>query len=167
MMDEVLAKHLMSRPVRRLTPRATIRDAAEFMLRFGISGAPVVGPKGELVGVLSMTDIGRHVQNRLLELPVMDPARERARETGEGIPLNDGFHYEGFEDERVEDFMTPGVVTVFEEATLRQVVRSMVSQKIHRVFVLSDEGELRGVITTMDILKWMERRRATRKKQPV
>lgn len=156
MTSETTARELMVRPVRKLISDATVRDAADFLLRWGISGAPVVDAHGRWVGVFTLNDIARHVQNRLVELPVIDPKQERTLETREEIP--EGFHFEGFEDTRVGDLMTPGLYSVFPDATLEEVVRTMTGQKIHRVFVITEGGEIEGVITSMDVLKWMERR---------
>lgn len=153
----------MTRPVRRLSLNATVRDAAEFLLCHGISGAPVVGPRGRVVGVFTLNNLARHLQERLVHLPALDPARERAHETGEGIPLHKGFHYEGVEDTRVSEFMTIGAVTVLPDAALPEIVRNMTSRKIHRVFVVSEENALLGVITSMDVLRWLEGRLAAEK----
>jgi predicted transcriptional regulator len=150
----ILARDLMTRPVRRLTTSSTARDAAEFLLRWGISGAPVEDEKGRWVGVFSLSDLARHVQDRLVKLPTVDPKRERTLETREEIPP--GFGFEGFEDTRVGDLMTGGLYSVFPEATLEEVVRALSTRKIHRLFVLSDQGQLEGVITTMDVLRWMD-----------
>jgi CBS-domain-containing membrane protein len=149
-----LAKDLMARPVRRLTTAASARDAAAFLLRWGISGAPVEDEHGRWVGVFTMNDLARHVQDRLVKLPTIDPKTERTLETREEVP--EGFGFEGFEDVRVGDLMTGGLYSVFPEATLEEVVRTLTSQKIHRVFVLSDKGTIDGVITTMDVLRWMD-----------
>ena len=51
--------------------------------------------------------------------------------------------------------MTSGLYTVFPEATLDEVVHAMTTFKIHRVFVIGERSELLGVITSMDILRWM------------
>lgn len=152
----VLAKDLMSGPVRRLTVEASVRDAAEFMLRWGISGAPVEDEHGRWVGVFSLSDLARHVQDRLVKLPTVDPKRERTLETREELP--EGFGFEGLEDVRVGDLMTGGLYSVFPEATLEEVVRALVVQRVHRLFVLSEKGELIGVITTMDVMRWMDER---------
>lgn len=153
-MDAMFAKDLMARPVRRLTTGASVRDAAEFLLRWHISGAPVEDEHGRWVGVFTLNDLARHVQDRLVKLPTVDPKRERTLETREEIP--EGFGFEGFEDTRVGDLMTGGLYSVFPEATLEEVVRTLTTQKVHRVFVLSEKGTLEGVITTMDVLRWMD-----------
>jgi predicted transcriptional regulator len=166
MSGPVLAKDLMSRPVRRLTTDANVRDAADFLLRWGISGAPVEDGHGRWVGVFTMNDLARHVQERLVKLPTVDPKRERTLETREELPA--GFGFEGFEDTRVGDLMTGGLYSVFPEATIEEVVRALVAQKIHRLFVIDEKGGIEGVITTMDLLRWMDAQaRAQRPVRPV
>ena len=49
----VLARDLMKGPVRQLTTRTLVRDAAAFLLRHGISGAPVIDDHGRWIGVLT------------------------------------------------------------------------------------------------------------------
>jgi CBS domain-containing protein len=64
----------------------------------------------------------------------------------------------------VKEFMTRGLFTVFPEATIEEVIRTMTSFKIHRVFVIDEkEGTLEGVITTMDVLRWLEGRKSRRR----
>ena len=154
MSGPVLAKDLMTHPVRRLTTEANVRDAAEFLLRWGISGAPVEDEHGRWVGVFTLNDLARHVQDRLVKLPTVDPKRERTLETREELP--EGFGFEGFEDTRVGDLMTGGLYSVFPEATIEEVVRALVVQKVHRLFVIDEKGKIEGVITTMDLLRWMD-----------
>ena len=160
----VLARDLMAKPVRRLQTGANVRDAAEFLLRWGISGAPVVDDHNRWVGVFTLNDLARHVQDRLVKLPTVDPKRERTLETREELPP--GFGFEGFEDTCVGDLMTGGLYSVFPEATLEEVVRTLTAQKVHRVFVISDGGDIEGVITSMDILRWMDGRSRARHDAP-
>lgn len=148
-MNVLRARDLMSRPVRRLTMEAKVRAAADFLLRMGISGAPVVDDHGNWQGVFSLSDLARHVQHRIVNEP-------RSLEARDEVPGR--VNWEGLEDVRVGDLMTYGVFTVGPEATLEEVARTLVSQQVHRVFVISDDGrELLGVITTMDVLKWLDR----------
>ena len=87
MSHSVLARELMSHPVRRLTTHATVRDAAEFLLRHGISGAPAVDEHGQWQGVFTMNDIARYVASRVVRhhetqslearAPVTDSSRSR------------------------------------------------------------------------------------------
>jgi tRNA nucleotidyltransferase (CCA-adding enzyme) len=160
MAKTVLARDLMSRPVRRLTAETPVRDAAAFLLRSGISGAPVIDEHGQWIGVFTLNDLARGVQDR-----IVPPQGERTLESRE--PACDPFALpsEEFGRTPVKEFMTRGLFTVFPEATLEEILRTMTSFKIHRVFVIAEKGgALQGVITTMDVLRWMEGRKGRSKK---
>ena len=149
MKDALLARDLMSRPVKRLTAATPVRDAAAFLLRHGISGAPVVDARGEWLGVFTKTDLARHMQEALAA-----PPRERTLESREPILDAAGLPSEEFGRTPVSELMTRGLFTVFSESTLDEVVRALVAFEIHRVFVIDERtGELEGVITTMDVLR--------------
>jgi CBS domain-containing protein len=164
MIGDERIRSLMSHPVRKLTMNAKVRDAAQFLRRWGISGAPVLDLHGRPVGVFSLSDLAGHVTNQLLDMPTVDPAAERARETGEFIPTGRGFHFEGFDDVPVSDVMTPEIVCVEPDATLEEAVRVMEDLSIHRVFVRKGEGPLEGVITTMDVLRSVGRALRSRRR---
>ena len=53
---------LMTRDPIVVAADAPLRDAAELMDYIDISGLPVVGPDGELVGVISQTDLSTRVR---------------------------------------------------------------------------------------------------------
>jgi predicted transcriptional regulator len=152
---ETEAWQVMSRPVRKLSMNAKLRDAAEFLRRWGISGAPVTDSHGRPVGVLSLRDIAGRLCDGMVDLPMVDPAEERDRRTGEPVPVERGFHIEGIDDVRVSELMTPGILCVDPEAPIEDAIRMMQQHAIHRVFVRRGQGALQGVITTMDILRLM------------
>jgi CBS domain-containing protein len=49
--------------------------------------------------------------------------------------------------------MTPTVFTVRLEAPAAQVVEDMLALRVHRLFVVDDDGVLVGVITATDVLR--------------
>lgn len=161
MRKTVHARDLMRRPVRQLTAWTPVREAAAFLLRQGISGAPVLDQHGRWIGVFTENDLARYVQNRLA------PGHpERTLESREVVAEQSALSLARIGETPVQEFMTSGLYTVFPEATLDEVVHTMTAFKIHRVFVIGEkEGELLGVITTMDILRWMEGRHLLRRKQ--
>jgi predicted transcriptional regulator len=155
MNPETKVEELMSRPVRRLSMNARLEDAAEFLRRWGISGAPVVDHHGRPVGVFSFRDLAGHFTSHFEELPVIDPAEERTRKSGEPIPMERGLHFERISDARVSDLMTPALICVDPEAPVLESIRMMQERSIHRIFVRRGSGPLLGVLTTMDILRWI------------
>ena len=147
----VLARDLMRHPVRQLTAWTPVREAAAFLLRQGISGAPVIDEHGRWVGVFTQNDIARSLREGIARRPA-DRTLESREGAGESWSFSDKVG-----EAPVRDFMTTGLYTVFPEATLEEVVHTMTAFEIHRVFVIGEErGELLGVITTMDVLRWLE-----------
>ena len=72
----------------------------------------------------------------------------------------------------VAEVMTPEVLFVRESAPIGEAIRSMAFEGVHRLIVLDDEGRLRGVVSSMDILRELagferENRRSTAVAPPV
>jgi CBS domain-containing protein len=58
----------------------------------------------------------------------------------------------------VRDFMTPGVLTIAEDASLIQVYRAIVVHTVHAVLVVGrTEGRPLGWVTTRGLLAWVGR----------
>jgi len=160
MRRSILAREVMSHPVRQLTSWTPVREAAAFLLRHGISGAPVLDEHGHWLGVFTQHDLARYVQNGLAPRYA-----ERTLESREIIADLSALTLDKFGETPVHDFMTRGLFTVFPEATLEEVVHTLTSFKIHRVFVIEEhKHELVGVITTMDVMKHLDRPSQHRKK---
>lgn len=155
-----VARDLMSRPVRQVTAATPVREAAAFLLRHRISGAPVLDEHGQWIGVFTQNDLARYVQGQIV--PRMP---ERTLESREKVddPVPAGL--DQFGDAPVRRFMTPGMYTVFPDAGLDEIVHALVTFKIHRVFVIDGRtGSLEGVITSMDVMRALDRRQAGRKR---
>lgn len=56
-MPQVVARDIMSKDVVSLSPGMTIADAADALLHYRIHGAPVVDGAGQLIGMVSFTDL--------------------------------------------------------------------------------------------------------------
>ena len=118
-----------------------------------ISGVPVCGPAGNIVGVVSMRD--------LIDKYVEDPD-SRPRRGGGYYHLSvedldeddfDSFNLPSEAEDTAESIMTSDVYSVLTTATLQEVARSMVEHKIHRVLVMDREtNRISGLITTMGVL---------------
>lgn len=147
----ILARNVMKAPVRQMTAWTPVRDAAAFLLRHGISGAPVIDEHGHWVGVFTQNDIARYVQNR-----VLPGVADRTLES-RGAPDLRLFSTDRFGETPVREFMTAGLFTVFPESTLEEVIHALTAFKVHRVFVIEErKGALLGIITTMDVLRHLD-----------
>ena len=129
---------VMSREVIAVNPDTSLRTAAELMLEHAISGMPVVDDEGQLLGMVSKTDLVRHRLASEDDGDVMLPA---------GQHLLDGT--------TVEDVMTQHVLIVPEKASLTEAAKLMVNAGVHRVPVVSTRGVLAGLVTTSDIVRWV------------
>jgi CBS domain-containing protein len=131
--DEVMVREVLA-----VRPDMSLRTAAELMLENAISGMPVVDEQGQLLGMLSKTDVVRH----------------RLDDDGEAtVSLSPGQHI--LEDTTVEDVMTRRVLTVPMGASLADAAKIMVNAGVHRVPVVSANGALVGLVTTSDIVRWV------------
>ncbi|WP_428262000.1 CBS domain-containing protein [Haliangium sp.] len=90
----------------------------------GVSGAPVCAADGAVVGVLSRSDL-------------ID---------SEAHALVPG-------DSPVAQVMTPRIVAIHPDAPASEAVELMVAKSVHRVLVMQGEGELVGILTSMDVMK--------------
>lgn len=117
------ASDVMVKDVITVTEKTPLKDVTKLFGEKRITGVPVVNADGQLVGVLSESDIIRKTTN-----------------LGAWSPTHAG------------QIMTKPAVTVSPNETLQKVCELMHDRHIHRVVVGDDSG-IQGIITTMDILK--------------
>lgn len=126
-----------------------VRELAHLFLEKQISGAPVVGENGELVGVISQTDLVYHsltagqpsaVGTRFYEMPRI-----------EGQPIPPGFQIEEIHAVPVSELMTPVVHAVTEQAPVSSVMDLMIREHIHRVVVTRGDRAV-GIVSALDVM---------------
>jgi CBS domain-containing protein len=136
---------------------ASIRDAIALLTDKGFSAAPVIDDAGRPVGVVSRSDILIHQREHVEHLHTT-PEYFRKEElfTDEGESLREGFEVENVDRTTVNEIMTPAVFAVTPDTPVNRLVAQMIALRVHRLFVVDDNGVLVGVISTMDILKNLE-----------
>ena len=117
------AADVMVKDVITVNEKTLLKDVTKIFSKKHITGAPVVNEAGELVGVISKTDILRKTVS-----------------IGAWSPSSAG------------QIMTKPVVTVTPDETLQRVCELMLERHIHRV-VIAEGKKISGIITTMDILR--------------
>ncbi len=136
-MHRVPVRQIMQTSVITLNPEALAADAAQVMEEYGIRRLPIIDEEGYLVGIVTDTDV--------LEA-----------ETAESV-LNS---YEpGLEEEwlSVADIMTRDVVTIGPDATVGELVITLLKHKVGGVPVVEPDPKqpkrLRviGIVTETDI----------------
>jgi CBS domain-containing protein len=138
------ARDVMTPRVISIETDAPIMQAVRLMLQNRISGLPVVGRKGELVGMVTEGDFLRRGEigtqrhrNRWLEFLI-----------GPGRLADEYVHARG---RKVEEVMTREPITVSEDAPLDEAVRLMEKHRIKRLPVVR-AGALIGIVTRANIM---------------
>ena len=147
-MNNLKAKDIMNTEVLSVRDDMTVQELATFLTEREILGAPVVDSEGEVVGVVSCTDIA---QNAVRE--------NQARIDFFGQGWEDKMDPEDLQDLPVEneslpvrEIMTPTIYTVPEDTYLSEIAKAMVAGRIHRLLITRG-SQLVGIITTLDMLK--------------
>ena len=127
---------------------------AGFLVDNSISGAPVTDEKGELVGVVSLTDLVRH--NNMTEKNTgLDSTHDvylyelERHMSHEEMRV---FHTQYESPVQVREIMTPMIFRVSEDDSVQSVADTMLKGGIHRVFVTRD-NMLTGIVTSLDMLQ--------------
>ena len=121
-----------------------------------ISGVPVVDAQGFPLGVVSKTDLlrERHENGDVFENGSSRSQRGESLDEELGI----GFHTAQLSRGTVADIMTCVSINVHEHAPLSEAAALMTVAGVHRVPVVSDEGRVVGILSALDVLRWLARR---------
>ena len=127
---------------------------ALFLTDNSISGAPVTDQKGELIGVVSLSDLVRHNSmtdkdtdtNNTHDVYLYELERRMSRDELREL------HVQYETPALVRDIMTPMIFSVSENTSVQEVADTMLKGRIHRVFVTRD-SKLIGIVTALDMLQ--------------
>lgn len=147
---DMTARDIMTPNPHSIREDATIAECITFLIDKGFRAAPVIDESGSPVGVVSQSDIVVHDRENVarsgknhdyygmenLTLHALDKPVDRG-----GV--------------RVRDLMTPVVFQVPPDASFFRIVEELVALNVHRLFVVSDDGILVGVITALDLMRHM------------
>ena len=109
-------------------PDTPITEVVDVLLRKGISGAPVLNDRKEIVGLIDDKDCLR-------------------------ILIDSAYHNQPVNDRKVEFYMTNVMRTISVEADVVEVANVFLSSKYKRLLVIDDKGKLVGQISRQDILR--------------
>ena len=153
-MSTITVAEVMTTPVMTVAEDWTLSALATFFIENNVSGAPVTSLSGEVVGVVSMTDIVRHSTEAAVPGAVQDTHEYYLATSGRQYSYEElqGFHIESGSDVTARDLMTPMLFQVAEDATVQDVADMMVRGGIHRVLVTRDRKVV-GIATALDMLK--------------
>jgi CBS domain-containing protein len=155
-LNMITACDLMTPNPVSLRAGATLPEAVAFFTDRGFSAAPVIDEAGRPVGVLSRADILVHEHERPgLRRAVPDYYGRNNADVASAEEFVSGYGGARGESMRVRDIMTPVVFSVAPQDTAWRVIGDLVGLKVHRLFVVGDDGVLIGVISALDVLKYL------------
>lgn len=151
---KLVARDIMNTDMVVLRTDMTLQEAAAVLGTHSISGAPVLNSKEVAVGVISYADFAQHCAEQGGFGPSStsaDPFLQGWEDEMEPEEL-ERLHVEDA-SVMVEDVMTPTVYTVPENTPVREMAKTMIAGRVHRLFVTNKEHKLVGVVSTLDLLQ--------------
>jgi CBS domain-containing protein len=131
---ELTVRDLMTHDLTTVSPDTKARDAVDIMVQKRLRALPVVGEKGEVLGVVTEWEVMRAL------LPHIPRA-------GESTALD-----EESEELSVREVMTRSVLCVSEEMGLEEAVNLMLNKKVEQLPVVR-ESSFSGMLTRSDIIR--------------
>jgi len=129
---------VMTTDVIAAQPEWSLKQAARVMIDAGVSGLPVIGDNGEIIGIITEADFveteaGRMIGRQRLFDTVFGEKRTRTPST-------------------VEAAMTRSPITVDRNTTIAEAARLMIDRTVKRLPVVDPNGHLEGIVSRGDIL---------------
>jgi CBS domain-containing protein len=167
---------MMQTNVVTVGPDMSVYDLSELLAEHDITGAPVVDVDGEVLGVVSMTDVIRLAADdtdvRVAPRPFITtgaaltqavPEKDEEEDLvdyfqhmhvpGAGLgPASDWATESDLDRYEVRSIMTPVNFHISPDATLGELAGFLLRGRIHRALVMDDDA-LIGIVTTVDVLR--------------
>jgi CBS domain-containing protein len=136
---------IMTRRVTTVKADTPILEAANLMLHRHISGLPVVGDTGKLVGIVSEGDFIRRSE--------IGTQKKRGRWlkilVGPALTASEFVHEQG---RKVGEIMTQDLCTATEDMLLEDVVQLMERENVKRLPIMRGDAVV-GIVTRSDLLR--------------
>ncbi|NLJ76112.1 MAG: CBS domain-containing protein [Peptococcaceae bacterium] len=149
----MLAREIMNKNVITIPEGASIEEAALILTENNISGAPVVNPKGKLVGMVTEEDLLHQETNprapaflNILGAFIYVNGLERYRDDFKKLAATS-----------TTEIMTRDLITAPGNITIEEVAALMIEHNIKRVPVV-DHGDIIGIISRADIIKTLAKK---------
>ncbi len=151
----ILIRDVMTHDVLTLDPKMTLTELDRVLLRYGVSGGPVVSDE-KVVGVVSRSDVVRTLYGEQVEaekvsgfytspFPIPIPSLEQLAQDSRRIA-------DRMTGLRVEEIMTRDVKSVAPTDPVREAARLMAEEGYHRVPVI-DGSAVVGIVTSLDLVR--------------
>ena len=133
---------IMTPAVHTVGPEATLKEVALLICRYHVSGVPVVGAAGGLMGIISERDVLKAIYPTYDEL-INDPVRGR-----DFVDMES--RYQDVARQPVGEIMTRRVLTAAPDMPVLQAASLMLVNKVRRLPVV-ESGRLAGIVSLGDV----------------
>lgn len=146
---------IMTKAVVSVGPETELDDVADLLERHSIGGVPVVDAFCRPIGVVSRADVLRAQRERG---NVAEVRRITASPRGGDPPgIEPGCRVYEPVPIAASEVMTPVVFTLHEQADIGQGAALMAFEGVHRLPIVADRGEVVGMLSALDVLRWLGR----------
>lgn len=141
---------IMTRMTYCVRPDVTVETLAALLLDRRMSGVPVVNDEGQPIGVVSKTDVLRHLHER-----GDTPASVDTLPAADVAELGPGFHAVRVDATTVKDIMMPVVFAIEQDTPIVRAAALMAGEGVHRLAVVDDQLAVIGIVSTLDVVRWV------------
>ena len=149
-MSKTVAEIMTANPT-TISPEASLEEAIQILAEKEISGLPVVNEQGELVGIISETDLTWQATG--VEAPpyvmFLDSVIYLQNPTKHNQEIHKAL------GQTVGEAMSDRPTTVKGNQLVREAAKIMHDKKVRRLPVVDDNSKLIGMITQGDVIKMM------------
>lgn len=142
---------IMTTDVVTVSPETSLQEAIQILAEREISGLPVVNSQGDLVGVISETDLTW--QETGVDTPPYIMFLDSVIYLQNPAKHNEEVHKAL--GQTVGDAMSDNPATVSASQQVREAARIMHDKKVRRLPVVDEQSKLVGMITQGDVIKMM------------
>jgi len=142
--QSVKAEDIMTKKVFFAKRNTVLKEVAEMMASYNISGVPVLGAEDMVVGVISEKDFLFHMGSKDTS-SFMGVVTECLRNPKCVAP--------SLRKQKAEDIMTSPAITVREDTLVAEITHVFGEKNINRVPVIDHKGKLAGIVSRADILQ--------------
>jgi len=137
-------KDIMTKEVVFVRKDTVLKDVAEMMARYAISGVPVLRDENTVIGVISEKDFLFHMGAKDTN-SFMGVVTECLKNPKCVAP--------SLRKRQAQDIMTSPAITVSEDTLVSEVTRIFGKKAINRAPVINRQGKLAGIVSRADILQ--------------
>jgi CBS-domain-containing membrane protein len=146
---------IMTRHTIAVHPDTSVEALTALFIERGLHGAPVVDDGGTVIGFVSQGDL---LRDRFENGDTEEHDRLWVRARGGALyPLPPGYHAEALARATVKDVMMPIALSLTESTPIATAAALLAEEGVHRMPVVDEQGHVVGLLSALDVLRWLAR----------